>query len=81
MKLVSTTGASVVLTKRGHPVAVLICMAEFQSLRQVHYKPDVEKWLAETASFSEKIARRRGAPVDIDAILDASRTDLDNRIS
>ena len=40
---------------------------------------DIEKWLAETRALSGRIEKRRGKPVDVDAILEASRTDLESR--
>jgi hypothetical protein len=40
---------------------------------------DIQKWLAGTRALSGRIEKRRGKPVDVDAILEASRDDLETR--
>jgi hypothetical protein len=40
---------------------------------------NITKWLAETRTLSRKIEKRRGGPVDVDAILAAARDDLEEK--
>ena len=39
---------------------------------------DIKKWLVETRALSGRIKKRRGKPVDVDVILEASRSDLES---
>ena len=77
---VSYAGERIILTSRGKPKAALISMEDYERLlRSESRATDIKKWLAETDTLSRKIEKRRGGPVDIDAILDASRTELEDR--
>ena len=40
---------------------------------------DIKTWLAQTRALSNKIEKRRGGPVDVDTILEASRSKLEER--
>ncbi len=71
----------IVLTSRGKPKAVLISIEDFQRLQQKPRQDDQwEAWLAESdALAAEILARRGGRPLDIDALLEADRADLEAR--
>jgi prevent-host-death family protein len=74
---VSDAGERIILTSRGKPKAALISMEDYERLLNSESRTtNIEKWLSETRTFSRKIEKRRGGPVDVDAILDASREDL-----
>lgn len=77
---VTYAGERIILTSRGKPKAALISMEDYgRLLKSESRATDVQKWLAETRALSGKIEKRRGKPVDVDAILDASRLDLERR--
>ena len=40
---------------------------------------EIQQWLADTRVFSSRIEKRRGKPVEVDAILAASHDDLEKR--
>jgi prevent-host-death family protein len=77
---VSYAGERIILTSRGKPKAALISMEDYERLlnseSRVIY---IKNWLAETRTLSRKIEKRRGGPVDVDAILDAARNDLEEK--
>jgi prevent-host-death family protein len=77
---VTYAGERIILTSRGKPKAALISMEDYERLLKSESRAtDIKKWLAETRAFSSKVEKRRGGPVDVDAILDASRNDLEDR--
>jgi prevent-host-death family protein len=77
---VTYAGERIILTSRGKPKAALVSMQDYeQLLRSEGRSADIKKWLAETRALSGRIEKRRGKPVDVDAILKASRSDLDSR--
>jgi prevent-host-death family protein len=77
---VTYAGDHIIITSRGKPKAALVSMQEYERLLKSEGRAaDIKKWLAETRAFSGKIEKRRGKPVDVDAILDASRDDLETR--
>jgi prevent-host-death family protein len=77
---VTYAGERIILTSRGKPKAALISIEDYERLLKSESRAtDIKKWLAETRTFSNKIEKRRGGPVDVDAILDASRNDLEER--
>ena len=77
---VTYAGDHIIITSRGKPKAALVSMQDFeQLLKNEGRAADIQKWLAETRAFSGKIEKRRGKPVDVDAILEASRHDLETR--
>jgi prevent-host-death family protein len=77
---VSYAGERIILTSRGKPKAALISIEDYERLLKSESRAiDIKKWLAETRAFSGKIEKRRGGPVDVDAILDASRNELEQR--
>lgn len=77
---VSYAGERIILTSRGKPKAALISMDDYERLLNSESRAtNIKKWLAETRTFSRKIEKRRGAPVDVDAILAAARDDLEEK--
>lgn len=77
---VTYAGERIILTSRGKPKAALISMEDYERLLKSESRAtDIKKWLAETRILSGKIEKRRGGPVDVDAILNASRNDLEER--
>lgn len=73
-------GERIVLTSRGKPKAALVSMMDYERLLKSDDRPaDIQKWLAETRALSGRIEKRRGKPVDVDAILEISRDDLETR--
>ncbi len=77
---VTYAGEHIIITSRGKPKAALISMQDYKRLLKSEGRAaEIEKWLAETRVFSNKIEKRRGKPVDVDAVLEASRADLETR--
>jgi prevent-host-death family protein len=77
---VTYAGERIILTSRGKPKAALVSMQDFEQLvRSEGRAADIQKWLVETRVFSRRIEKRRGKPVDVDAIMEASRSDLESR--
>ena len=77
---VTYAGERIILTSRGKPKAALVSMQDYERLLKSEDRAaDIQKWLAETRSFSIGIEKRRGKPVDVDAILDDSRSDLETQ--
>lgn len=77
---VTYAGDHIIITSRGKPKAALVSMQDYERLLKNDSRAaDITKWLAETRALSGKIEKRRGKPVDVDALLDASRADLEAR--
>jgi prevent-host-death family protein len=77
---VTYAGERIILTSRGKPKAVLVSMQDYENLLKSDSRAaDIQKWLADTRALSSRIEKRRGKPVDVDAILEASRVDLELR--
>ena len=77
---VAYAGERIILTSRGKPKAALISMADYERLTQIEHKQsDIQVWLTQTQQFSDKIRKRRGEMVDVDALLNESRSDLEAR--
>ena len=77
---VTYAGDHIIITSRGKPKAALVSMQDYEQLiKNEGRAADIKKWLAETRVLSGKIEKRRGKPVDVDAILEASRHDLETR--
>ena len=73
----------IVLTSRGKPKAVLIGLEDYERLKEGTAEPDLERWHAwleaSDALTQEILARRSGEPVDVDAIWQQARADLEER--
>jgi prevent-host-death family protein len=77
---VTYAGERIILTSRGKPKAALVSMEDYERLLSTESRAtDIKTWLAETHVLSDKIEKRRGGPVDVDTILDASRNELEER--
>jgi prevent-host-death family protein len=77
---VTYAGERIILTSRGKPKAALVSMQDFERLIKSEGRvADIKKWLEDTRALSSKIEKRRGKPVDVDSILEASRNDLETR--
>ena len=77
---VTYAGDRIILTSRGKPKAALVGMQDYERLlRSEGSAADIRKWLAETRALSGRIEKRRGKPVDVDAIMEAARSDLESR--
>jgi len=70
----------IILTSRGKPKAVLIGMGDYERLLNSDAQAlDLQDWLKATRALSERIQKRRGNPVDVESLLDASRADMERR--
>lgn len=77
---VTYAGDRIILTSRGKPKAALVSMQDYERLLKSEGRAaDIKKWLADTRAFSTRIEKRRGKPVDVDALLETSHDDLDAR--
>ena len=77
---VSYAGERIILTSRGKPKAALVSIEDYERLLKSESRgADIKKWLAETHVLSSNIEKRRGQPIDVDGILDASRNELEDR--
>ena len=77
---VTYAGERIILTSRGKPKAALVSMQDYERLLKSDGRADdIQKWLAETRALSSRIEKRRGKPVDVDTLLEASRDDLETR--
>jgi prevent-host-death family protein len=75
---VTYAGDRIILTCRGKPKAALISMQDYERLpKSENRATNIQKWLAETLTLSSQIEKRRGQPIDVDAILETSRNDLE----
>jgi len=72
----------IVLTSRGKPKAVLISMEDYEKLQKMNTDPleDWEDWKKRAEVILGRMAERSGGtPIDFDVILEANRTDLEDR--
>ena len=77
---VAYAGERIILTSRGKPKAALISMADYERLTQIdHKQSDIQVWLSQTQKISDKIRKRRGETIDVDMLLNESRSDLEAR--
>lgn len=77
---VSYAGERIILTSRGKPKAALISMEDYERLLNSESRAtNIKKWLSATRTLSRKIEKRRGASVDVDAVLDAARNDIEEK--
>jgi prevent-host-death family protein len=77
---VAYAGDHIIITSHGKPKAALVNMQEYERLLKSEGRAaDIQKWLTDTLALSNKIEKRRGKPVNVDAILEASCHDLETR--
>ena len=76
-------GERILLTSRGKPKAALVSFEDYQRLEQEQARQDQvrwQAWLAESEKLTADILeRRRGVPLDVDALWQAARADLEAR--
>jgi len=76
-------GERIVLTSRGKPKAALVSVEDYERLEQERVGQVIaqwEVWLAESEKLTTDIlARRQGRPLDVDALWQAARADLEER--
>ena len=76
-------GERIVLTSRGKPKAAIVSLEDYERLEQEGAgKPlaQWEAWLTESKKLATDIlARRQGMPLDVDALWQAARADLEER--
>jgi prevent-host-death family protein len=77
---VAYAGDHIIITSRGKPKAALVSIEEYERLLNSEGRAaDIRKWVADTQALSKKIEKRRGQKVDVDALLKASRNELERR--
>jgi prevent-host-death family protein len=76
-------GERILLTSRGKPKAALVSIEDYQRLEQERVSQNLARWqtwLAESEKLTADILeRRRGVPLDVDALWQAARADLEAR--
>jgi len=76
-------GERVILTSRGKPKAALVSMADYERLQREQVDDRLahwQTWVAESDKLADEIlARREGEPLDVDALWQAARADLEAR--
>jgi len=78
---VAYQGERVILTSRGRPKAVLVSLEDYEKIQQAEQGlPSRSAWLAEANVLAARIKERLGnAEIDVDALMDADRSDLQDR--
>jgi prevent-host-death family protein len=72
----------IVLTSRGKPKAVLISLEDYEKLQKINSNSldEWEEWKKRAEVIVGRTAERTGGtPINFDAILEANRTDLEDR--
>ena len=76
-------GERVILTSRGKPKAVLVSMDDYERLLEEdtgEYLARWQVWLHESEKLTAEIlARREGEPLDVDALWQAARAEMEER--
>jgi prevent-host-death family protein len=76
-------GERIVLTSRGKPKAAIVSIEDYERLEEAKAQASLEQWqlwVAESEALAAKIlARRGGEQLDVDALWDAARHDLEAR--
>jgi prevent-host-death family protein len=76
-------GERILLTSRGKPKAAIVSIEDYEQLEETGAKTNLEQWrfwVAERdALAAEILGRRAGEPLDVDALWDAARGDLEAR--
>ena len=76
-------GERVILTSRGKPKAALVSMEDYERLLEEdtsEYLARWQTWVIESDRLTAEIlARRGGEPLDVDALWQAARADLEVR--
>jgi prevent-host-death family protein len=76
-------GERIVLTSRGKPKAAIVSIEDYERLEQEKSEQALalwEDWLGESEQLNAAIlARRHDKPLDVDALWEAARADLEER--
>ena len=76
-------GERIVLTSRGEPKAALVSLEDYEQLERMEAERALARWqvwAAESEALAAEILDRRGGePLDVDALWDAARADLEAR--
>lgn len=76
-------GERIILTSRGKPKAALVSVADYEQLQREDLNERLvrwQAWLAESEKLTAEIlARREGELLDVDALWQAARADLEAR--
>jgi prevent-host-death family protein len=76
-------GERILLTSRGKPKAALVSIEDYQRLEHEQVSQVLacwQAWLAKSEKLTADILeRRQGAPLDVDALWQAARADLEAR--
>jgi prevent-host-death family protein len=76
-------GERIILTSRGKPKAALVSFKDYERLEQEQVDQSVARWqawLAESEDLTTDILEHRdGEPLDVDALWQAARADLEAR--
>jgi prevent-host-death family protein len=76
-------GERIVLTSRGKPKAVIVSLDDYARLERIEAQTSLAEWQAwvtdSQALAAEIVARRGGEQLDVDALWDAARDDLEAR--
>jgi prevent-host-death family protein len=76
-------GERIVLTSRGKPKAALVSMADYQRLQEQRMEGGRLRWqawcVASAALNGAILARRQGQPLDVEALWQAARAELEAR--
>ncbi|HEY90155.1 MAG TPA: type II toxin-antitoxin system Phd/YefM family antitoxin [Thermoflexia bacterium] len=76
-------GERVILTSRGKSKAALVSVADYEELQQAQADVRLARWEAWLAANDQLaagiLARRAGEPLDVDALWQAARADLEAR--
>jgi prevent-host-death family protein len=80
---VAYRGERILLTSRGRPKAALVSIEDYERLQQDRMSENLaawDAWLVESHKLAADILERRdGEPLDVDALWEAARADLDVR--
>ncbi len=76
-------GQRVILTSRNKPKAAIVSIADYEQLLQLSAEASLsrwENWLNENERLSKQIlARRQGEALDVDALWQSAKNDLETR--
>ena len=76
-------GERVILTSRGKPKAALVSIEDYERLQREQVNDRLahwQAWVAESDKLADEIlARREGEPLDVDALWQEARADLEAR--
>ncbi len=76
-------GQRIILTSRNKPKAAIVSIADYEQLLQLSTEASLsrwENWLNENERLSEQIlARRQGEALDVDALWQSAKNDLEAR--